>query len=109
MSAIWGWWNRDGKPAPDETMIRQVTEIMRSRGPDEFGFYRSQAGLAMAFWRLSIGNSETYHQTMSNGGGLVQVTLDGKIHNFRDLKKRLEGLGHKFNTSSDTELIVHGY
>jgi asparagine synthase (glutamine-hydrolysing) len=37
------------------------------------------------------------------------VVFNGEIYNFQELRKRLESLGHRFKTRSDTEVIVHAY
>ena len=66
MCGIWGWWQRDGRSALDDAMIRSATDVMRSRGPDDFGSYRSESGLAMGFRRLSI-DLEGGYQPMSFG------------------------------------------
>ena len=109
MCGIWGWWHRDGKPAVEEAVIRKSTEVMQPRGPDDFGSYRSPAGMAMGFRRLSIIDLESGQQPMGNEDGSVHVTLNGEIYNFKTLRERLLGLGHTFQTHSDTEVIVHGY
>jgi asparagine synthase (glutamine-hydrolysing) len=46
---------------------------------------------------------------MSNEEATVWVTFNGEIYNFEELRQRLEGLGHRFATRSDTEVIVHAY
>ncbi|MGE4606403.1 MAG: asparagine synthase (glutamine-hydrolyzing) [Myxococcota bacterium] len=109
MCGIWGWWQRDDRPAPDDATIRSATEVMRVRGPDDFGTYRSASGLAMGFRRLSIIDLAGGHQPMGNASGTVWVTLNGEIYGFERLREQLTGLGHTFETYSDTEVIVHGY
>jgi asparagine synthase (glutamine-hydrolysing) len=109
MCGIWGWWQRDGAPAPEEDLIRRMTECMRSRGPDDFGSYRSPTGFAMGFRRLAIIDLVTGRQPMANEDGSIQLISNGEIYNFRELRERLVGLGHEFTTRSDAEVVVHGY
>jgi len=46
---------------------------------------------------------------MSDADESVWVVFNGEIYNFKELRSELEGRGHKFRTSSDTEVIIHGY
>ena len=39
----------------------------------------------------------------------MAVVLNGEIYNFRELRERLRGRGHRFATEGDTEVIVHLY
>ena len=59
--------------------------------------------------RLSIIDLSGGHQPLSNEDETVWVVFNGEIYNFMELKIRLENLGHRFRTSSDTEIIAHAY
>jgi asparagine synthase (glutamine-hydrolysing) len=46
---------------------------------------------------------------MPNEDETVWVVLNGELYNHLDLRRELEGLGHRFRTRSDTEVLVHGW
>src|SRR5262249_35070471 len=72
------------------------------------GAYLSQ-GVGISMRRLSIIDLQTGHQPVSNEDGSVWVVLNGEIYNYRELRHALECRGHRFSTTSDTEVIVHLY
>jgi asparagine synthase (glutamine-hydrolysing) len=78
------------------------------RGPDDEGYYVN-GPVALGHRRLAIVDLAGGRQPMSNEDGTVWITFNGEIYNFGELRHRLEGLGHRFATSSDTEVIVHAY
>jgi asparagine synthase (glutamine-hydrolysing) len=89
------------------TLERMATAIWH-RGPDEGGFFvRDGAGLAIR--RLSIIDVGGGHQPVATEDGQVQVVLNGEIYNYLDLRAELIARGHRFRTSSDTEVIAHLY
>jgi asparagine synthase (glutamine-hydrolysing) len=78
------------------------------RGPDDEGYYWG-TGIALGFRRLAVIDLQTGHQPMANEDQSIWVVFNGEIYNFRDLRRRLEGSGHRFRTSSDTEVLLHLY
>ena len=78
------------------------------RGPDDEGYFFS-GPLGLGFRRLSIIDLSGGHQPMSDADETVWVVFNGEIYNFKELRADLERRGHQFRTSSDTEVIVHGY
>src|SRR2546422_8614126 len=89
-------------------LVRRMTNAMRHRGPDDEG-YLIGGPLALGMRRLSIIDLEGGHQPIFNEDGSIGVVLNGEIYNFRELRNRLEGLGHSFRTRSDSEVIAHAY
>ena len=46
---------------------------------------------------------------MAYGDGRYQITFNGEIYNFLELRRELEGIGHRFFTETDTEVILASY
>jgi asparagine synthase (glutamine-hydrolysing) len=95
------------EPADRET-IRRMARTMYHRGPDDEGYFFDRS-LGFGFRRLSIIDLSGGHQPMADAAESVWVVFNGEIYNYRELRAELEGWGHKFRTSSDTEVIIHGY
>jgi asparagine synthase (glutamine-hydrolysing) len=85
-----------------------MCEVIRHRGPDDEGIH-VEPGVGLAMRRLSIIDLSTGHQPIHNEDQTVWVVFNGEIYNYRELRTELEGAGHRFYTSSDTETIVHAY
>jgi asparagine synthase (glutamine-hydrolysing) len=83
-------------------------QAIAHRGPDAEGFYR-EPGLGLIHRRLSIIDLGGGAQPLGNEDGSVQVVFNGEIYNFQELRRRLESRGHRFQTNSDTEVLVHLY
>jgi asparagine synthase (glutamine-hydrolysing) len=103
----------------DASQLTAMTDAIRHRGPDDDGTYLTeyrlrppydaQPGVALGFRRLAIIDLAGGHQPMCNEDESVWLVFNGEIYNYLDLRRRLEGAGHKFKTDSDTECIVHLY
>lgn len=81
---------------------------IRHRGPDDDGFYLNQ-GVGLGMRRLSIIDLKSGHQPIHNEDRTAWIVFNGEIYNYLQLREKLEKLGHKFYTNSDTEAIVHAY
>ena len=88
-------------------------DTLRHRGPDDEGEMIGEDGdLCVGFGhqRLSIIDlSPAGRQPMSNEDGSIWITYNGEIYNFIALREELEQKGHRFKSSSDTEVVIHLY
>src|SRR5690606_36723984 len=96
-----------GEPA-DEATVRRMARSIVHRGPDDEGFFFS-GPLGLGFRRLSIIDLSGGHQPMADAEESVWIIFNGEIFNYLELRTQLQALGHIFRTSSDTEVIIHGY
>jgi len=92
----------------DADVIRRMADSIAHRGPDDDG-YLIDGPLGLGFRRLSIIDLALGHQPMCDTERTVWVVFNGEIYNFKELRAELEQHGHRFQTNSDTEVIVHGY
>lgn len=106
MCGIAGMFNRSAKQAVAESDMRQMLSLLRHRGPDEFGILLDrEVGLGNA--RLSIIDLGGGSQPIANEDETLWIVFNGEIFNYVELRPELEARGHRFRTSSDTEVIVH--
>jgi len=99
-------------PAEAESRVRSMAAAMVHRGPDEDGFLVNDPrapSAALGMRRLSIIDLQRGHQPIWNEARDVAVVFNGELYNYRELRERLSLAGHRFNTSSDTEVLVHGW
>lgn len=85
-----------------------MTATLSHRGPDDEGYY-VDGPVALGHRRLTIIDLATGHQPVANETGSVHAMLNGEIYNYRSLAAQLRERGHRFATSSDTEVIVHAW
>ena len=92
----------------DSGAVRQMCAAMTHRGPDDEGVY-TDGPVGIGMRRLSIIDVAGGHQPISNETGTIWIVFNGEIYNHAELRKKLEPLGHRYRTNSDTETIVHLY
>jgi asparagine synthase (glutamine-hydrolysing) len=93
----------------DKKLIKEMAHAMSYRGPDQEGYYTDK-NISLAHKRLSIIDlSENGKQPMVNEDGSIVIIFNGELYNFQDIKPELEKKGHRFNSDSDTEVIIHAY
>ncbi len=108
MCGITGVLHFDRQRTIDPVRLKKMTDIIHHRGPDGEGFYiNKQIGLAHR--RLSIIDLVSGHQPMYNDDEQIALVFNGEIYNYIEVQKELIDLGHRFKTTSDTEVIIRAY
>jgi asparagine synthase (glutamine-hydrolysing) len=97
--------NLDGRPAARDVLARMAGAIAH-RGPDDEGEYL-EGPVGFFHKRLAIIDLATGHQPMTSDG--VTIAYNGEIYNYVELREELQSRGHRFETASDTEVILKAY
>ncbi|HEV8614014.1 MAG TPA: asparagine synthase (glutamine-hydrolyzing) [Methylomirabilota bacterium] len=106
MCGIYGIFGNDPARAVDSGALARMAVALAHRGPDGGGVHED-GPLGMGMRRLSIIDLATGDQPMANEDGSVWVVFNGELYNYRELTAELVARGHRFTTSSDTEVLVH--
>ena len=94
---------------PDAHAVEAMTQALLHRGPDTGGIHEYRDCI-FGHRRLSILDlSESAKQPMISQDGMTALVFNGEIYNFQEIRSRLEGLGHRFRTRSDTEVVLELY
>ena len=94
-------WNR---------ILEDMNRVQKRRGPDDEGIYVNK-GCGLAHVRLSIIDLVTGHQPMirKEQERECSIVFNGEIYNMKELKEELREEGARFETTSDTEVVLTGY
>jgi len=108
MCGICGELRFDGREA-DLGAVVAMRDVMRPRGPDGAGAYAHDR-LAFGHRRLKVMDlSELSHQPMFDPELGLGIVFNGAIYNHHELRAELEGRGHHFYSTGDTEVILKAY
>ncbi|HUN82118.1 MAG TPA: asparagine synthase (glutamine-hydrolyzing), partial [Phycisphaerae bacterium] len=90
--------------------IGKMLAPIAHRGPDGSGAWIDPGGhCGLGHQRLAIIDPAGGHQPISNEDDSLWIIFNGCIYNYRELQKPLREAGHRFKTSTDTEVILHAY
>ncbi len=93
----------------DEKLIRKMTFKINHRGPDANGV-KTFSDFSMGNARLSILDlSDRGNQPMSSRGGKLWIVYNGEVYNFPEIKEELLLKGYKFESHTDTEVVLKSY
>ena len=88
--------------------LRKMCDAIKHRGPDADGYHVAD-GVALGMRRLSVIDIGGGQQPIYNEDKSIVVVFNGEIYNHHALRETLEADGHRFQTNSDTEVLVHLY
>jgi asparagine synthase (glutamine-hydrolysing) len=88
--------------------IDRMVKALAHRGPDADGVM-AMSGCVLGHARLSIIDLSTGAQPMASASERYCITFNGEIYNYRELREELLERGHRFNTHSDTDVIMAAY
>lgn len=94
----------------DEELVA-IRDQMTARGPDGAGaWFDAQHRVGLGHRRLAIIDlTASGAQPMLLPGRQLAITFNGEIYNYRELRATLEAKGCVFNSTSDTEVLLHLY
>ena len=93
----------------DLNSLMEAMDNISYRGPDGWGIWNDEK-VALGHRRLSIIDlTDTGHQPMVNSNSEIVVIFNGEIYNYQSLRKELEARGYIFQSTSDTEVLIHAY
>ncbi|GLW60707.1 MAG: N-acetylglutaminylglutamine amidotransferase [Hydrogenophilus thermoluteolus] len=94
---------------PNLDAIARINGIQRPRGPDGGGVW-AQRSIALGHRRLKIMDlSEAAQQPMIDPELGLGIVFNGAVYNHPELRQTLEGLGYRFYSHSDTEVLLKAY
>ena len=108
MCGIAGIFHADRSQAASPDLLRRMTSILFHRGPDGEGLHvDGPAGLGHR--RLSIIDVGGGKQPIFNADRSQAIVFNGEIYNYVPLREQLLQRGYRFETRSDTEVILQAY
>jgi asparagine synthase (glutamine-hydrolysing) len=113
MCGICGWvdFDRDLGDPDARRELAGMTATMARRGPDDEGIW-IEGPVALGHRRLAIIDIEGGRQPMAlreQGEPALVLIYSGETYNYRELRERLVAAGHRFDTSSDTEVVLRAH
>jgi asparagine synthase (glutamine-hydrolysing) len=96
--------NRDLRPH-----VQQAVARLHQRGPASEGIFQS-GPVVLGSTRLKIIDiTEAGSQPMSDESGQFTIVFNGEVYNFREIRTELQQRGMRFNSASDTEVVLKAY
>lgn len=108
MCGICGIVHFDNRRVVSQPILTAMRDSMIHRGPDGAGVL-VDGSVGLGHRRLAVIDIEGGYQPMQHHALPISVVFNGEIYNFAEIRRSLEGKGHRFHTHGDTETILHLY
>ena len=112
MCGIAGWidWEKDLTTVKNKKVLKKMQESLDRRGPDEEGNWITE-NVALVHKRLIVIDPAGGKQPMikQKAANKFIISYNGELYNTAELRKKLAKLGHKFDSYSDTEVLLTSY
>ncbi len=110
MCGIVGWVNIKENLADYKTVIENMSETLKNRGPDVSGYYISENAL-LSNRRLIVVDPEGGSQPMTRTIQEQSFTIvyNGELYNTNEIRDNLQSKGYSFRSYSDTETLLASY
>jgi asparagine synthase (glutamine-hydrolysing) len=101
--------------APDALAAKGAAMVaaMSHRGPDDAGVEVLPTGngnVMLGLARLKIVDlTDAGHQPMLSADRSLAIAFNGEVYNFREIRAELESGGVRFQSSTDTEVVLEAY
>ncbi|MFJ8435833.1 asparagine synthase (glutamine-hydrolyzing) [Kitasatospora sp. NPDC094019] len=110
MCGITGWVSFHQDVRQSAPVIEAMTATMTLRGPDAGGVWLGRHA-ALGHRRLAVididGGAQPMPDRRDEPG--VVLTYSGEVYNHHQLRAELRAKGHRFETRSDTEVVLRAY
>lgn len=90
----------------DTKLYDRILETMSRRGPDQEGIFQDNT-CVLLHRRLSVIDPENGRQPMTIGQSTI--VYNGELYNADELRQELISCGTRFQTKSDTEVLLQAY
>jgi asparagine synthase (glutamine-hydrolysing) len=110
MCGIAGIYAADGRPV-EPGVLKRMGDAIAHRGPDGEGFFTDSGRPSVGILnrRLAVIDVDGGAQPITTDDGAFTIVYNGELFNTDELRRELEGYGHRFRTHCDTEVVLHGY
>jgi len=96
------------RAAADPSRMKAAAACIHHRGPDQSGTYESDT-VSLAAVRLKIIDLTGGEQPMRSDDGQTVIVFNGEVYNHAEIRRELEGLGVRFRSRCDTEVVLKAY